>query len=210
MKKTIVSILSLAFVGCVGPNRDIRVACVGDSITEGMGINWQSNNAYPALLDSVLGDGYEVMNFGRSATTMMQQGDFPYWSAKEFSNTLRYHPDVVVIALGTNDAKTYQWNRERFIESYCHMVDTFLAIRPMPVVKVCLPVPVAEDKWSITDSVVSNGVIPAVREIANRYNIELIDLNSVMVKHLDLYVDGVHPTRQGAKLMAEEVARHLR
>lgn len=210
MKKTIATIAVLALAGCMAPQRDIRVACVGDSITEGMGIDWQSDNAYPALLDSVLGEGYEVMNFGRSATTMLEKGDFPYWSAKEFSNTLRYHPDIIIIALGTNDAKTYQWNSEKFIESYSHMVDTFLAIRPMPVVKVCLPVPVAEDKWAITDSVVVNGVIPAVKEVAKCYNIELIDLNSVMSKHMDQYVDGVHPTRQGARYMAEEVSRHLR
>ena len=211
MKKVILSLVTVALLaGCFGPKRDIRVACVGDSITEGMGISWQSSNAYPVQLDSILGEGFEVMNFGRSATTMMYTGDFPYWSAKEFTNAFRFHPDIIVIKLGTNDAKLFQWNEEKFVSSYQQMIDSFLTIRPMPVIKVCLPVPVVEDKWEITDSVVTYGVIPEVRKVATDNNLEVIDLNAVMSKHKDLYVDGVHPTREGARYIAEEVARHIR
>ena len=65
-----------------------KIACVGDSITEGYGLACQSKTAYPVVLDSILGAQYAVMNLGRSATTLSTKGDFPYWICKEFSETL--------------------------------------------------------------------------------------------------------------------------
>ena len=76
------SLLLLLFVSC---SNKIKVACVGDSITEGFGLAWQSKTSYPVVLDSILGPNYSVLNLGRSATTLRKKGDFPYWSCKEFS-----------------------------------------------------------------------------------------------------------------------------
>lgn len=200
----------LLMSACCEEKRDIRVACVGDSITEGMRIAWQSDNSYPAQLDSILGDGYEVMNFGRSATTMMKDGDFPYWSAKEFSNALRYHADIVIIKLGTNDSKLFQWSPEKFALSYQAMIDTFMTVTPKPVIKLCYPAAVITDRWEITDSVVVNGVIPIVKAIAERNGLEVIDLNAPLTGKSELYdEDGIHPIKSGAKVIASEVAKHI-
>ncbi len=209
----IVSMFLLAFtiIGCCNEKSYIKVACIGDSITEGMGISWQSDNAYPALLDSILGSGYEVMNFGRSATTMMQTGDFPYWSAKEFSNALRYHADIFIVMLGTNDAKLFQWNAEKYVSSYQRMIDTLKVVAPNADIKVCLPAYVSHDRWEITDSVVYNYVIPAVKQIADNNGLSIIDVNAVLSGRDELYCDdGIHPNRNGALVMAQTIAKCIK
>ena len=61
----------------------IRVACIGNSITDGHGIDMAPQHGYPALLQKKLGDGYWVKNFGVSARTMLQKGDFPYMNGLE-------------------------------------------------------------------------------------------------------------------------------
>ncbi len=210
MKKFFIYFVAFLAVSCVEEKRDIRIACVGDSITEGTCINWQSTNSYPTQLDSLLGDGYEVMNFGRAATTMMKNGDFPYWSAKEFTNTMRFHPDFIIIKLGTNDSKSHQWNAESFKASYQEMIDVYSSLTPKPIIKLCTPAPVVEDRWGITDSVVVNGVIPIVKELAKSNSLEIIDINDALMSHKDLFADGVHPTKEGALIIASEVAKSIR
>ena len=202
------ALAALILAGC-GAETPVKVACIGDSITEGSCIEWQCDNSYPAQLASLLGDGYAVMNFGRAATTMMKDGDFPYWSAKELRNALGYHPDIAVIMHGTNDEKAYQWNPEKFEASYQSMIDTLLAVNPAVRIILCLPIPVAEEKWEMTDSCIVNGVHPIVKELARRNGLEMVDMYSVMDPHRDLYADGVHPTREGAGLMAAEVAKAI-
>lgn len=210
MKKFIIlTVTIVTFVACA-EQKAVRVACVGDSITEGYGIEWQSENAYPTKLAEILGDDFEVMNFGRSATTMMRHGDFPYWSAKEFTNCLRYKPDIIVLKLGTNDCKAYQWNKEAYEESYNAMLDTFYSVNPQMRILLTLPVPVmAEGKWTMSDSVIVNGVIPVIKDIANVRNLETIDMYSHFQNRMDLFSDSIHPTAEGAKIMAEIVAKAI-
>ena len=56
----------------------IRVACVGNSITDGHGIDMATAYGYPALLQKKLGSDYWVKNFGVSGRTLLNKGDFPY------------------------------------------------------------------------------------------------------------------------------------
>lgn len=207
-----ISISSCAvFCTCCCQQEEKRIACIGDSITEGFGIEWQSQNSYPSLLDSILGDGYEVMNFGRSSTTMMQTGNFPYWSAKEFNNVLEYKADVVILKLGTNDAKLFQWDKEKFMTSYQNMIDTLKSINPEITIKICLPAWVAKKRWEITDSVVSNYVIPATKEIAKENSLEIIDIYTLLQNHDEQFLDdGIHPNKAGLLSMAEEIAKHIK
>ncbi len=195
---------------CSTEKRDVKVACLGDSITEGFGIKWQADNAYPAQLARILGNGYEVINFGRSSTTMMLHGDFPYQSAKEFSNLLRYNPDVVVLKLGTNDAKLHQWNDSAFSASYQQMIDTLQQLPSKPQILVCLPVPAVKTRWQITDSVIVSEVIPAIEQVAKANNLKVIDLHTPFVGCDSLYIaDGIHPNAKGAGKMAEIIANEI-
>jgi sialate O-acetylesterase len=51
---------------------------VGDSITQGVGIEDWARNGYPAQLGRLLGEGWDVRNFGRAAATLLAKGDLPY------------------------------------------------------------------------------------------------------------------------------------
>ena len=47
-----------------------RVACIGDSITYGTGLSNRATQAYPARLQALLGEDYEVRNFGNPGRGM--------------------------------------------------------------------------------------------------------------------------------------------
>ena len=77
----------------------IRVACIGNSITDGSGIYMGELNGYPAQLQRQLGDSYLVRNFGVGARTLLNKGDHPYMQEQAWRDALAFCPDVVVIKL---------------------------------------------------------------------------------------------------------------
>lgn len=81
--------------------RIIKVACVGDSITHGHGVEEREKNNYPKQLGDLLGSRFEVRNFGRNSATMSLDGDHPYAKTDAFNAALVWQPDMVVIKLGT-------------------------------------------------------------------------------------------------------------
>lgn len=198
--------LSAILTSCSGVT---KIACVGDSITEGAGLVWQSKTSYPVILDSILGPKYSVLNLGRSATTLQRKGDFPYWTAKEFYDVFALRPNIIIIKLGTNDTKPENWNAKRFAADYQALVDTFKTIQSHPRIYVCLPVPVCQTKWGINDSTLTAGVIPAVELLAKTNGFKSIDLYHGMQNESANFPDGVHPNEKGAKIMAGIIAREI-
>ena len=187
-----------------------RVACVGDSITFGAGIKDRAKNSYPAQLAGMLGDGYEVKNFGNSGATMLKKGDKPYWKQKQYKAALDFAPDIVIIKLGTNDTKPQNWKHgAEFAADYKAMIAEFSALKSKPKIYVCLPVPVFKTRWGITDAVVNKDVIPATKGVAKATGATLIDLNTPMKGKGALVPDNVHPNAAGATIIAETVASAL-
>jgi lysophospholipase L1-like esterase len=111
-----------AGTGCIGGGSEgvsggaaVKVACAGDSITFGAGIERRAENSYPAVLQGLLGPGFEVRNFGRNGATAQRKGDLPYWDQDEFGMLSVFGPDLVILMLGTNDAKPQNWeSADRF------------------------------------------------------------------------------------------------
>jgi len=206
MKKSyqllLLSILLLG--GC--SDKILRVACVGDSITEGAGLAVQSKTGYPVMLDSILGPKYAVLNSGRSATTLQKRGDFPYWICKEFSNTFVYKPNIIIIKLGTNDTKPQNWHADKYEADYQAMIDTFQTISTHPKIYLCLPVPVFKTKWGINDSTVVHGVIPIIEKLAEKNKLPMIDLYQGMSGQGADFPDSIHPNEKAAKVMAGIIA----
>jgi len=85
-------------------NRTIRVACVGDSITYGHNVNDRDKNSYPAQLQMLLGEKWQVINCGTIGATMIKDSHRPIWKECVFLEAIEFDPDVVVIMLCTNDA----------------------------------------------------------------------------------------------------------
>jgi hypothetical protein len=77
----------------------LKVACIGDSITEGAGVDNPTVNAYPIVLGRLLGTNYQTRNFGVSGRTLLRKGDYPYWNEAAFRHATNYKPDIVTIKL---------------------------------------------------------------------------------------------------------------
>ncbi|MBL9145550.1 MAG: hypothetical protein JNM99_17870 [Verrucomicrobiaceae bacterium] len=192
-----------------GP-RTIKVACVGDSITEGVGARDPRTGSYPALLQERLGKRYEVRNFGVSARTMLRAGDHPYHKEKAFQDALAFKPDIVTILLGTNDSKPHNWaHKDDFIPSAKEIISAFRAANPQVRIHVCLPVPAFPENFGITDKVIKGEVIPELRKLAAAEKLPVIDLNKTMLGHAEMVSDKVHPNDAGYQLMADVITKAL-
>ena len=197
----------LIMVGC--SDKVLRIACVGDSITEGYGLAVQSKTSYPVMLDSILGPKYAVLNSGRSATTLQKKGDFPYWICKEFSNVFVYKPNIIIIKLGTNDTKPNNWHADKYEQDYQAMIDTFKTISSKLEIYVCLPVPVFKTKWGINDSTVVHGIIPIIEKLAKKNKLSVIDLHKGMSNEGVNFFDSIHPNEKAVKMMAAIIAEKI-
>jgi lysophospholipase L1-like esterase len=95
----------------------------------------ESTKSWPAQLFDMLGQDesqYEVYNYGVSGRTMMKTGDNPYWNEEAYQLALSSDADVIFLMLGTNDAKTYQWNQTEYINDYIEMGTSFLVMESTP------------------------------------------------------------------------------
>ena len=95
--KTLFAFLLLCFSSVA----QLKIACVGNSITSGAGPD-RLKNSYPGQLQNLLGNGFEVRNFGVSGRTLLSRGNFPYINEPEYKAALDWLPDLVTIKLGTN------------------------------------------------------------------------------------------------------------
>lgn len=187
-------------------DRVIRVACIGDSITFGAGVENREVNCYPAVLERLLGPKVKVMNFGVSGATLLSKGDHPYQKLPQYEEALGYKPDVVIIKLGTNDSKPQNWaHAKEFTSDLEAMLDRFSHLPVRPKIWLCLPVPAYQVQWGINDDVIVNGVIPAIKKVAQSRHIPVIDLYDALSNRPDLFPDKIHPNAKGAALIAKTI-----
>ena len=184
-----------------------RIACVGDSITYGAAIKDRAKNCYPAQLGRMLGDTFEVRNFGVNGATLLKKGDKPYWKLKAFADAHDFQPEVVVIKLGTNDSKPHNWkHKEEYVADYVALIESFRKLASKPTVWVCYPVPAYPGRWGITDKVMKEEVMPRIDEVAKKTGCKIIDLYAALSDKKEMFPDSVHPNAKGATLIAKAVS----
>ncbi len=188
----------------------IRVACIGDSITFGAGIRDRAKNSYPVQLGKMLGQKWEVRNFGVSGATLLKKGDKPYWKQRAWKAALDFKPHIVVIKLGTNDTKPQNWKSQgEFVADYKDMIKTLSGQDPKPRIWICKPVPAYATRWGINDKTITEGVIPKAEQVAKETGAEVIDLYKPLSGKAKLFPDKIHPNAEGAGLMAAEIYKVL-
>ena len=212
------------------PNTNaIRVACIGNSITDGHGIDLAPQRGYPAQLQRMLGKDYWVKNFGVSARTMLYKGDYPYMNEMAWKDALAFKPDIVIIKLGTNDSKPENWRYgAEFKQDLQQMITTLRPDLAQPAKKkgkkkaavqqptgpkiyLCTPIPAFKSTWNISDAVITNNIIPIQQEVAKEYGLQVIDLHTLFANDGDKMLDdGIHPDEKGARRMAEIIAGALK
>jgi lysophospholipase L1-like esterase len=180
------------------PHNLIRVACVGDSITQASG--------YPDKLQLLLGSNYYVGNFGVSGSTVSLNSTKPYMNQTAFQKAEKFKPEVVVIMLGTNDARTdlSQYNKT-FEAAYNQLVSSFQSLASNPQIFVVDSPPIFTDNPDYNNSYLVNNVLPQIDNVANDLNLPTINVYNAFTNHSDYFMDGVHPNGEGSALIASEV-----
>ena len=188
----------------------MRIACVGDSITQGACLANPAMESYPAQLAALLKPEHTVGNFGLSGSTMTRKGDLPYFTSAQCAQARDFKPDAVVIKLGTNDTKPHNWvNKAQFVDDCAAIVDIFRTASTNPDIWLCLPVPVYAAGLAGINSVCLAEVLAMVRDAAARKKAQLIDLHTPLSGHPEFFPDTVHPNASGAAVIAKTVAAAL-
>ena len=188
----------------------IKVACVGNSITYGAYVEDRVQNCYPAQLQALLGDEYEVVNFGVSATTALYKGLYPYVETEKYKESLDYNPDIVFIKLGTNDAnERNDAYRSTFNDDYRRLVDTYRNLPSKP--RVILLTPVRCFLQSNQDNVIQQEIIPTIEQTAHERGLDIINLHNIFGDKWveEIMPDRLHPTAAGQSEIAKKLHRYL-
>lgn len=207
----------LYFNGLSGMNKtteakdgQVKVACVGDSITYGHGItNWPKNN-YPTLLQGLLGDEYHVNSYGVSGRAVQPNSDQPYTALPHYQESLDYGADIVVFMMGTNDSKPENWHgADAFKADLLSLLDSYGDAE----IILCTPATAffldgkteGPAEYDIQPLVVEE-IAQIVRDVATERGYTLIDIHELTASHPDWFAkDGVHPNNDGAAAIAQAI-----
>ena len=214
--------LSLGIAAQASP---AKVACVGDSITFGSGLK-PGEARYPQVLATLMGPDFDVRGFGNPGKTA---GDYPgqagrwYGSTREHKQALDFKADIYICNLGINDTGRW-WNPELFSKGYEALLQAWKNANPKarffawgyrwgrttaarstkrhsPATAIRTYANMrGSDNGSAANRPEAEKLIAAV---ARKYKVSLFDALHPLSDHPEWYVDGLHPTEQGARRIAE-------
>ncbi|HQC54935.1 MAG TPA: GDSL-type esterase/lipase family protein [Clostridia bacterium] len=189
----------------------IKVACVGDSITFGYGAtNWFKNN-YPAQLQAILGKEYKVNNYGFSGAMAMKSSTRPYTETNTYKESIKFDADVVIIKLGSNDSRVWK-GKEVFKTEYIELVKSYQ--KPGRTIWLLTPAS-SYHLYGQTEGPTTAGILEThvveirdiVIEVAGELGLGCIDIHTLTSGHPEWYPDGIHPNATGLGEIAKAVAK---
>ncbi|MBM0660059.1 GDSL-type esterase/lipase family protein [Capnocytophaga genosp. AHN8471] len=210
MKKQLlfISALVLGSLGW-GQRKPIKVACVGNSITYGYGIENREQNSYPSVLQRLLGKGYKVENFGHSGATLLSKGHRPYIQQEEYQKALAFAGDIVVIHLGINDTDPRNWpnHRNDFVKDYLTLISSFKKANPKAHIVIARMSPLSHrhPRFESGTRDWHAEIQQAIALVAQQTNAQLIDFHEPLYHFPQMLPDAVHPNAQGAAILAQVV-----
>lgn len=195
----------------------VRIVCIGDSITYGMGVLYggRERKVWTTLLGRQLGEEYQVLNYGISGATLQSEGDLPYRSFPQLEKAKEAQAQVYLLMLGTNDSKPYNWNAGRFEKELGEWVDELQAGEwPHRVLLMTPPCAFpargkSEVGFDISAEVIRDEVRPIVLRTAAEKRIDVVDLYSQTEDNPSWFGDGVHPNTEGNRHLAQIICDAL-
>ena len=175
-----------------------RIACMGDSITEITG--------YPEYLQSLFGNNSVVGNFGISGATVNLRSNQPYYYENVYIDARNFLPTTVIIMLGTNDARTDNYEKiVNFTANYERVLNRTMSARWNSTQQIILvvPPPLFENNLDLDGTFFAEEVVPRIHQVATDMKVWLIDVYTPLKDHPEYFPDGVHPNPEGAKLIAK-------
>ena len=210
MKHLLTLLLCMSMsMGTAFAQEPIRVACIGNSVTYGYGHKNPAATSYPTQLGKMLGEGYDVRNFGHSGATLLNHGHRPYTQQQAYRNAVAFAPDKAIIHLGLNDTDPRNWPnyRDEFIPDYLALIDTLRKANPNVEVWVCRMTPIFHGHRRFKSGTRDwhAQIQQAIEEVARLANVGLIDLHAPLYHRPDLFADALHPDAEGAMILAQTV-----
>ena len=187
----------------------IRVTCVGDSITYGIGAS-NSENTYPVQLQRLLGESYIVLNKGVPGTTVIRSDDRTYTKTSNYKESLESNPDIVIILLGTNDitAKGIQTDegKKTFKDDYALLIKDYANCGTNPKIMLVSPLSSVDgnNKHDNRNAINERVQIPIIESLANEYQITYLDGHFYTATWTRTDIgDGLHPSDSGYTKLAK-------
>jgi len=143
---------------------------------------------------------------------LLKKGDFPYWTQSAFGSSLAFQPNIVVIMLGSNDAKPQNWRYgTNFVSDYLDLISRYANLTSSPSIYLCTPCPpIPPGAFNISPDTVQTSVVPAVRLVSAQAQRLLIDVNTAMFGHKEWFPDLIHPNDSGAAVLAAVICSGVR
>lgn len=209
MKRLLLLSLSLIMTMALFAQKQIKVACIGNSITYGSGLADPKTQSYPSQLQQLLGESYEVGNFGKPGATLLNKGHRPYMEQSEYKDALAFAGDIVVIHLGINDTDPRNWPhyRDYFVKDYLALIDSFRMVNSKCRVIIARLTPIADrhPRFESGTRDWHGEIQQAIETVADYAGVQLIDFHEPLYPYPFLLPDAVHPTKEGAGILAKTV-----
>jgi acyl-CoA thioesterase-1 len=179
----------------------LRIACAGDSITYGYGVqNNRLHEAWPALLQQALPDCM-VKSFGVCGAQASQDGELPYAETAEYRQSLAFHPDLVLLMLGTNDCREESYDPAVCRSGLLSLAHSYQPARVILIIPPAGSFPAFSHPFGVSLDLLNRMLPQVIRAAAAEAGLGLIDLSAKRIST----VDGIHPDRIGNQQLAAAV-----
>ncbi len=203
----------------------LKIACIGDSITQGTGVSDQVNDSYPGQLQEILGENYVVGNFGKASSYVLKadsefntaytdKPQLSYTNTTQYADSIAFNPDVVVIMLGTNDMRHMISDaaKAEFVATLKELAETYKALESVKKVYLCSNIHVYSSLMAYQLS--SGEMSRLVKEAAEAAGCEYLDVNGITYDYMNVYMhytgDRLHPAEEGYTEMAKVICAGIR
>lgn len=190
----------------------VKVACVGNSITYGVGAS-SNDKCYVSTLGDLLGNDFKVGNFGQSGSTLCRKSYKPYSETQELVLAKNFLPNIVIIALGTNDSQPRVWNindKDKLETDLKWLCNEFRNLDSNPSIYICLPPYVIDSpRWQHKEAILSDEILPVLKSVAKEEGFKVIDLHSLLYKRNNCFKDNLHPNDLGHNMIAKKIKEVL-
>ncbi|APM39981.1 GDSL-type esterase/lipase family protein [Clostridium kluyveri] len=190
----------------------MKLICLGDSLTSGYGVF--KEDCWVSLIRDLL--KIEVLNKGINGDTM------PGMSSRSYRDVVNNHPTHVIILGGSNDFMAGR-RLKLVTDNLTEIIKESLNEGIIPIVgtEPIIDKTLAERKWDGTVdydkiNILLNHYRNWILDFCTKNNIYYIDLYTCFLEQLkttdnsSLFIDGIHPTKTGHKLIAECILNFFR
>jgi acyl-CoA thioesterase-1 len=198
LRVLLIVVLVTTSVASAAPGADHVIVALGDSLTAGLGVG--ADEAYPALLEARLrreGFDYRVVNAGVS-------GDTSAGGLRRLDWALKLKPEVLIVALGANDGLRGQ-RPDALRANLMQIVERARGVGARVLLAGMRVPPNYGDDYARAFA----AVYPSVAR-ATGVPLAPFLLDGVAGDPRLNQPDGIHPTAEGQRVIAERLWPHLR